>query len=72
MRFHYLQKVFHKHLKKFDMMKEQTLGSISFKKEKNILANISELGIIKPCLDVLQNMMLAFHCSCHLVASVGK
>lgn len=28
-------------------MKQQILGSITFKKEKNILANISELGIIK-------------------------
>jgi hypothetical protein len=32
---------------KIDMMKQQTLGSINFKKEKKILANISELGIIK-------------------------
>jgi hypothetical protein len=37
---------------KIDMMKQQTLGSITFKKGKN--------------------MMLAFHGSCHLVASVGK
>jgi hypothetical protein len=57
---------------KIDMMKQQTLGSITFKKEKYILANISELRYHKTCLDVLQNLMLAFHGSCHLVASVGK
>jgi hypothetical protein len=32
---------------KIDMMKQQTLGSITFKNEKYILANISKLDIIK-------------------------
>jgi len=72
MRFHYLQKLFHKYLKFFDMMKQQTLWLHHLQQRKKYSCKHIGTRYHKTCLDVLQNLMLAFHGSCHLVASVGK